>query len=194
MGGGGHGRKGCYYSVDAYRWPPGPSPNAGPLHLPCFSLATMKFAWIVIQYGWTMSEQMNRTKQILNVKVKCLFIIPKVSYPGKNEPYFTSSYTQKNQATRRWFSSHHLDHEKCLKRWASVVTLNHQFHCVLVTPTQMRKIGSSPFKRRRSPVSQMAGWDLDTFGVFLSSQSWETLTLTAARGGIGQFNGPLFVT
>lgn len=45
-------------------------------------------------------------------------------------------------------------------------------------------------------MSQMAGWDLNTFGVFVQpvSQPGDFVTLTAARGGIEQFSGPLFVT
>lgn len=43
-------------------------------------------------------------------------------------------------------------------------------------------------------MSQMAGWD--TFGVFVQpvSQPGDFVTLTKARGGIEQSNGPLFVT
>ena len=172
---------GGYYPVDAYRWPPGPSLNAGPLHLPCFSLATIKLAWMVIQYGWTMSEQMNRAKQILNVKVKGLLLFQEWIILERMNHILLPHTPKKHRAARSQFSSH-LNREKCLKRWASSVTLNHQFHCVLVTSTRTRKIGSSPFKRRRSPVSQMAGWDFDTFCVFLSIQSWETLWHWRRRG------------
>lgn len=43
-------------------------------------------------------------------------------------------------------------------------------------------------------MSQMAGRDFNTFGVFVPPVMGDFVTLTAARGGIVQFNGPLFVT
>lgn len=50
-----------------------------------------------------------------------------------------------------------------------------------------------PFKRR-SLVSQMGDWDFDTFGVFVQPVTGDFVTLMTVRGGIVQFNGPLFVT
>lgn len=44
-------------------------------------------------------------------------------------------------------------------------------------------------------MSQMAGWDFDTFGVFfVQPVMGDLVTVTTARGEIVQFNGPLFVT
>lgn len=54
-------------------------------------------------------------------------------------------------------------------------------------------MGPSLFKRR-GPVPQMAGWDFHAFGVFAQPVMGDFVTLTAARGGIEQFYGPVFVT
>lgn len=40
-------------------------------------------------------------------------------------------------------------------------------------------------------MSQMAGWDFDTFGVFVQPAMGDFVTLTAVRGGIEQFSEPL---
>lgn len=40
-------------------------------------------------------------------------------------------------------------------------------------------------------MSQMAGWDFDTFGVFVQPAMGDFVTLTAVRGGIEQFGEPL---